>query len=142
VKENFDRAFDLTVMRFEGGAVYTNDPNDPGGETKYGISKRAYPNLDIRNLTKEKAKEIFRTDYWNPVGGDEMPYPWDIIVTDAAFNLGVSQAFKLKSKAGSPAEYHIERIAFYTNLVVKKPALLKYLRGWINRVIQLWNETK
>jgi len=39
----FQQAFERTIG-FEGG--YANDPRDPGGETKYGISKRAYPALD------------------------------------------------------------------------------------------------
>ena len=43
------------VLKHEGG--YVNDPKDLGGETKYGITKRFYPDVDIKNLTKEKAKE-------------------------------------------------------------------------------------
>lgn len=48
---NFTKAMQF-ISKWEG--EYSNDPFDPGGETKYGISKRAYPNLDIKNLTKEK----------------------------------------------------------------------------------------
>jgi len=51
------------VLAIEGG--YTNDPNDPGGETKFGICKREYPELDISSLTKEQAYEIYIRDYWN-----------------------------------------------------------------------------
>ena len=51
------------LIRREGG--YVNDPADAGGETKYGISKRSYPNLDIANLTKQEAYSIFERDYWN-----------------------------------------------------------------------------
>lgn len=142
MRENFDRAFDLTVMKFEGGAAYTNDPDDPGGETKYGISKRANPDIDVRNLTKEGAKAIYRTRYWNPVGGDEMPYPWDMVVFDTAVNLGVSRAMGMKEEAGSPAEYLMVRVAYYARLCSMKPTMIKYLRGWINRVVQLWQETK
>jgi len=45
---------------------YVNDPNDPGGETKFGISKRSYPHLDIKNLTEDDAKKIFIEDFFNP----------------------------------------------------------------------------
>ena len=45
------------VITNEGG--YVNDPDDPGGETKYGISKRSYPALDIKNLTVEQATAIY-----------------------------------------------------------------------------------
>ena len=47
----------------EGG--YVNDPVDPGGETKYGISKRSYPQVDIKNLTLDGAAEIYERDFWN-----------------------------------------------------------------------------
>lgn len=52
-----------TVLRHEGGYVY--DPADPGGETKWGISKRSYPHLDIASLTREQAVEIYRWDWWD-----------------------------------------------------------------------------
>ena len=58
---NFKIAF-KEIIGIEGG--YVNDPNDRGGETKYGISKRAYPNLDIKNLTLKQAEEIYYNDYW------------------------------------------------------------------------------
>jgi lysozyme family protein len=58
-----NEAIDL-ILKLEGG--YVNDPRDPGGETKYGISKKAHPNEDIANLTVERAREIYRADYWNP----------------------------------------------------------------------------
>jgi len=57
----FEKAF-MFILKWEGG--YVNDSDDPGGETKYGISKRQYPNLDIKNLTIEDAKEIYWKDYW------------------------------------------------------------------------------
>lgn len=53
------------VLQFEG-SEYTNDPADHGGETKFGVSKRAHPNVDIKNLTKEQAIQIYRKDYWEP----------------------------------------------------------------------------
>ena len=142
MRENFDKFFDLTVMQFEGGSRYTNDADDPGGETKYGISKRSNPDLDIARLTKDQAKEIYRQRYWGPIGADDMPYPWDMIVADAAVNMGVSRAVGLKGKAATPCEFHMERIAYYCNLVEMKPIMQKYHRGWINRVNNLWKATK
>lgn len=59
---DFSKAFDFMIPH-EGG--YVNHPNDPGGETKYGITKKVYPDLDIRKLTLDQAKEIYRRDYWN-----------------------------------------------------------------------------
>ncbi len=52
----------LTVLRNEGGLV--DNPHDPGGITKYGISKRSYPNLDIAKLTIDEAEAIYQKDFW------------------------------------------------------------------------------
>ena len=59
--ERFKEAV-IKTLKHEGG--YVNDPKDPGGETNFGISKRAYPDLDIENLTREAAEEIYFRDYW------------------------------------------------------------------------------
>ena len=93
---NFDKAF-AAVVGLEGG--YSNDPNDPGGETKYGISKRAYPNENIKNLTLDRAKALYKRDYWDEVKGDELPHRLDIMVFDAAVNQGVVPAIKMLQKA-------------------------------------------
>lgn len=57
--------FDTDILEIEGYG-YTNDPLDAGGETKYGISKRSYPNEDIKNMTPDRAIEIYTRDFWNP----------------------------------------------------------------------------
>jgi lysozyme family protein len=92
----FNRAFRIVVGE-EGG--YVNDPRDPGGETKYGISKRAYPDEDIRNLTLDRARELYRRDYWDRVRGDELPYRWALLVFDAAVNQGVEPAVRMMQDA-------------------------------------------
>jgi lysozyme family protein len=58
-------SFDLAIPRVlvhEGG--YSSDASDPGGETNFGIAKRSHPEVDIKNLTVDQAKEIYRKDYW------------------------------------------------------------------------------
>ena len=59
--KHFKKAVTKTLQH-EGG--YVNDPHDPGGETNYGISRRAYPDLDIKALTRNEAKELYFKDYW------------------------------------------------------------------------------
>jgi lysozyme family protein len=94
---DFDAAFQRLIGH-EGG--YVADPNDPGGETKYGISKKAYPNLDIRNLTLSQAKEIYRRDYWDVIGDDADP-AIKFQVFDFAVNSGPGTAIrKLQSAIG------------------------------------------
>jgi len=87
--EDFNKAFHI-VMMAEGG--YVNDPHDPGGQTRFGVSKRAYPDLDIRNLTWEQAREIYHRDYWKRIRGDSLPWPLNVILFDAAVNQGVYTA--------------------------------------------------
>lgn len=93
---DFEKAFSM-VMKFEGG--YSNDPNDPGGETKFGISKRAYPHLDIASLTEDQAKDIYHLDYWQGISGDFLPYPINIIIFDAAVNQGKKRAVRMLQEA-------------------------------------------
>lgn len=92
----FDRALAL-VLRHEGGLV--NDSRDPGGLTNWGISQRAYPDLDIANLTPGAAGEIYRRDYWDAIKADQLPAPLAICVFDTAVNMGVGKAIRLLQKA-------------------------------------------
>jgi lysozyme family protein len=93
---SFDRAFQITVG-VEGG--YVNDPADPGGETKYGISKRAHPGVDIKSLTMDQAKAIYLRDYWTPAGCSSMPERIGHLVFDCAVHHGVKTAIKLLQRA-------------------------------------------
>ena len=54
------------VIEREGGERLVNDPDDPGGLTKWGISKRAHPDEDIANLTLDDAIRIYQDKYWKP----------------------------------------------------------------------------
>lgn len=97
----FDAAF-AAVVDHEGG--YVNDSRDPGGETKYGISKRQYPRLDIKNLTLEQARVIYKRDYWAVMRCDELPDVVAFHVFDAAVNNGVGQAVRFLQRAAGVAD--------------------------------------
>lgn len=95
----FDNAFKI-VVGHEGG--YVNHPKDPGGETKYGVTKRSYPNVDIRNLTLDGAKSIYWLDFWMPIKGDILPADLALVTFDSAINSGVNQAVRwLQQAVGS-----------------------------------------
>jgi len=96
MKDNFPNCLAM-VLKHEGG--YVNDPHDPGGETNFGISKRAYPTENIRAMTKTRAAEIYRRDYWDAVSGDELPHGLDLVAFDAAVNSGVMRASQWVQKA-------------------------------------------
>lgn len=86
---NFERAIKL-LFRYEGG--YNFRPNDPGGETKYGISKKSYPALDIAQLSPEQASMIYQVDFWDPLNCDALPHPVGLIIFDTAVNCGRDRA--------------------------------------------------
>jgi lysozyme family protein len=85
----FDQAFDV-LIKHEGG--YVDHPSDPGGRTNYGISQRAYPGEDIRNMTIERAKQIYKRDYWDACRCDDLRGDIGFHVFDAAVNSGVRRA--------------------------------------------------
>ncbi|MDR2781942.1 MAG: hypothetical protein LBB21_05845 [Holosporaceae bacterium] len=93
----FSKAFEY-VLKHEGG--YVNDPADPGGETNFGISKRSYPHLDIKNLTLDQAKEIYFRDFWQK-GKYEQIEDKNIAIKlfDLGVNIGINQANKLIQRA-------------------------------------------
>lgn len=82
--DRFLRAVEV-VLEHEGG--YVCDPADPGGETKFGISKRSYPALDIKKLTREQAIAIYRRDWWNRYSYGEIK---DQAVATKVFDLSVN----------------------------------------------------
>ncbi len=97
----FDEAFDR-VMGSEGG--YVNDPNDPGGETNWGLSKRSYPDLDIRNLTREGAKPVYKRDFWDRIDGDGFTDAVAYQVFDFAVNSGIQTAIRYLQRAVGVAD--------------------------------------
>ncbi len=106
MNSDWNTAIDF-VLKMEVGEDYLNDsnggygidPNDPGGETKWGISQKAFPQLDIKNLTLEKAKDIYLTDYWNPCHCDELPSQFAIAMFDCGVNQGTGAARRLLQMA-------------------------------------------
>ena len=89
---NFNEAFHKTVFEWEGGDRLHEVPGDPGGLTKYGISQRAHPNVNVRNLNETDAKAIYRVKYWNRLWVDNLPdeLRWDVF--DHGVNAGQGSA--------------------------------------------------
>lgn len=150
------------VLKHEGG--YVNDPDDLGGETNYGISKRAYPDIDIKALTRKEAKAIYEKDYWIRYKIEKMPEELRYIYFDMVLNMGPGNAAKVVQRtanAKNPAPERIkvdgrvgpatrkalknvelervrsERILHYARLVVKKPVQHRFWFGWFRRSLEV-----
>jgi lysozyme family protein len=157
--EKFRKAIDR-VLEFEGG--YSNDPSDAGGETKYGISKRSYPNLDIKNLSLDGAKLIYYRDFWEP----QLYRDFESVeiaekVFDLAVNVGTNMAHTLLQRAlravGNPvkedgilgkvtlaavnsadagallAALRSEAAGYYRSIVTKNASQSRFINGWLKR---------
>lgn len=145
----FDEVFER-VIGHEGG--YVDHPSDPGGETKWGISKRSYPHLDIANLTREQAKTIYYNDFWLPIRGvshNSMRFQ----VFDAAFNHGFGNAIRILQRAvntaddghwgpASQAAYDASEendlllrfLAYRLKFFIKLKRFDEFGRGWSDRI--------
>lgn len=149
------------VLRHEGGLA--NDAADRGGLTKFGISQRAYPHLDIANLTVEQAIEIYARDYWRPIQADQLPFPIALAVFDTAVNSGVKTAVGMLQELinatadgvigpqtlaalahhqpGALAQqYCWARMRFLVGIVKRNLSQVRFLAGWTNRVSELSRE--
>ena len=93
---SFDEIIEIT-LEHEGG--YVHDPKDLGGETNFGIAKRFYPDVDIKNLTKEEAKEIYKKEYWDRYKAEKLPEHLRHIHFDMCVNQGYGTAIKILQRA-------------------------------------------
>lgn len=126
----FDIAFDRLIGH-EG--KFTEDPNDRGNwttgvinkgqckGTKYGISAMTYPDLDIRNLTLDQAKAIYKRDWWDRINADDIHSAIVFQVWDFAVNAGMGTAKRKLQKAVNVAEDGI--IGSMTIKAIKKADL-------------------
>ena len=147
---NFDTAIDR-VLTNEGG--YTPGVGDPGGETNFGIGKRSYPDVDIKNLTREQAIEIYRRDFWAKVDGADLPDDVMFQALDFAVNSGCETAIRyLQRAAGVADDGHIGPVTIdalkamppAVLLIIYLALRLKFMRGlknwpiaggtWANRI--------
>lgn len=151
------------VLRQEGG--YIHDTDDPGGETKFGISKRQYPDLDIRDLTEEAARAIYERDYWRPLRLDDVQdQALATYLLTLGVHAGIGQAARIwqgalracgltgvvvDGRVGPQTvdatnvieakallpQLRLATIAYYLKLRDQNRTLDKFLAGWIKRAL-------
>tara|TARA_R110002051_G_scaffold307481_1_gene378533 strand:+ start:136 stop:609 length:474 start_codon:yes stop_codon:yes gene_type:complete len=148
------------VFEKEGG--YVNDPKDPGGETKYGISKKAFPNVDIKSLTKKDAKKIYMDNYWKPSKAESIPEDLRHIYFDMCVNFGIRGAGRVLQRAcngknkekievdgrvgkntiGACKNLESDRLRAYRvlrfgHIVYKNKVMEKFWYGWYRRALEV-----
>ena len=127
------------TLKAEGGFNPKDSNNAP---SNFGINQKANPDVDVKNLTREKAAEIYKSRYWDKIGGDELAAKNPALATiafDTAVMSGVDKAKELLSKAdGDPQKLLELRNQFLASLVQKNPEKYgKYEKAWNNRNAEL-----
>jgi len=151
------------------GEDYENDPDDPRGETKFGIDKKSHPNIDIKNLTIEEAENIYLKEFEESFSS-KLPEPLSYVIFDFRVTSGESSAVKAIQRplllkpdgivgpitmdaiawaleGGQDSltySFTAERIVFYERLAARRKKSQKYLKGWINRAVtmDIWADEK
>jgi|SRR5712675_637872 len=159
---DFTKAVDYVLLA-EGG--YSFDAADAGGETNFGISKRSYPGVDIKNLTRDGAIAIYKKDYWdaNQLGAVS-DQDVALKVLDLLVNMGAHSGAQVVQKAlcglghtvevdgvfGTNTiaacnqvdsvkllqELRAQAALRYVEIVLAKPEQKKFILGWLRRAVK------
>jgi lysozyme family protein len=166
MKHNWDEAL-KHILRYEGG--YVNHPDDPGGMTNLGVTKRVWEEwigrpateADMRALTPEKVSPLYKKRYWDAVRGDDLPSGVDLCVFDCAVNAGVGRASKFLQQAvgvtadgqigpktveattAKSADEVVERFCKLRETHYKsRPTFATFGKGWMNRLASIEAESR
>ena len=140
MKDNFSKALKF-VLKWEG--YLSENPDDPGGLTIFGISKRHWPK-EVEEMSKLEldkalmvAQRIYKTAYWDALDCDNLPYPEDIVIFDSGVNCGVSRAKRWCKDSVSWVDIIMDRLNHYNSLKSST-----FMAGWVNRLLALYKEVK
>ena len=152
-KEKFEKAMKF-IRVVEGGKFF--HPNDPGGFTNMGLTQRDYPKLDLKNLTRKQADDIFYKDYWKKSSASSLPFPAYISYFDAVVNTGTGRANRIlqealdvtvdgkigpitlkEAESEDPLKLAINlangKQQFYIRLAQRNPKYRSFIKGWTRR---------
>ncbi len=156
---NFDQAIQKT-LEAEGWGKITNNPNDSGGLSKYGISKKSYPYEDISALTLDRTKELYKRDYWDKVAGDRIiSQAIAESIFDFSCNAGVNTSISLAQKVVKTAvdgiigvntiaainitlpeaflnSFAVQKVKRYIKLCNSNSKNREFFFGWITRTVK------
>lgn len=162
-KQHKDEAFALAmqiIQKHEGRSLNTH-AHDRGGQTKYGISQKAYPHLKIERLTWKDAQQIYHKDYWQRYNFARIRFPQIAVkVMDMTVNMGPNRTFQIikSALARQNIDLHTkhmnleairainqaepisllddlrnESCSFYKRLASRDSSQSKFLKGWLRR---------
>ena len=158
---HFEKAVKYTLLLETGGDLIngglTNDPYDSGGATKWGISQKAFPNIDVRALTLEDAKKLYFRYYYSPVYDQIDSFLIAFKLMDMSVLMGRITAIRLlQGTIGVSADGHVGPVTIeainarreadlvnaYENrlkqrinyLVIKRPTYKRFKKGWYSRI--------
>lgn len=166
MRGNFDKAL-ATVLKHEGG--YVNHPQDPGGETNLGVTRRVWQEWvkrelhenEMRTLTPEMVAPLYKQMYWDAVRGDDLPSGVDLCVFDCAVNAGVGRASRflqqvvgvtadgkigprtLAAVTAKPADEIVDEFTKLREAHFKSlSTFATFGRGWMRRLAAVDTESK
>ena len=144
MRSNFNSSIQ-NLREWEG--LVSNDPDDEGKETVYGIARAFHPDIPWPP-TWEQAQRIYLTDYWIKGGCDALPFPVDVIHFDSCVNPGIGAAIRFLHDSGEhkdpnrrAVEYIDLRLRYYLGAIRHRPVALKYLAGWMDRSLDILERT-
>lgn len=125
------------ILESEGSDYVADDAG--AGEAKYGIVAKFNPGVDVKNLTREGAAQIYREKYWSAVDADNLPPALAAVMTDTAVNMGAGKAKELLQKSGGDIGSFLElRREHYKTLATSDPKKYgQFLNGWLARTDRL-----
>ena len=128
---------------------YSNHALDKGGKTKYGVTDNTlrqykdthknFPNINIKDLTKEQAAQIYYDEYWKKSGADKIKdKDLAYVHFDATVNHGLKNSRKFLEQSGGDFDKYIEiRRNFYKAIVKNNPKQDVFYNGWMNRLDEI-----
>lgn len=119
----------------------------------------------VDDITTEEVQAIYHVEYWLAGKCEALPWPLSLAHFDACVNHGPSNAWMIMQKAlgvkadGVPGPVTMqaayaatvepliwrwlkERAAFYANIVKSNPKQSVFLKGWLNRLLDLHREMR
>lgn len=147
------------------GREFTDDPDDLGGPTKFGITRKTLSKwrgyqvtkADVQNMGEHEARAIYREMYvkrfggiqwiplrvflvdWHVNGGGPIPRLQRLLNVTADGIIGPKTLAALENADAVDLHRELwrERMVYYGTITRDRPKNAKYILGWINRMLRL-----